>query len=204
MHQKQSKRDLILELAEQSVLQKGFAATSIDELIAAAGITKSGFFYHFKDKADLAKHLFLRYVEQDDRIFADLFNEADACCTDPLDSLLLMLKLLADMLSDMPSLHPGCMVASYCYQHQLFNSEIRDLNAEGVLRWRKLFLDRLEQIARKHPPTGDVDMEAVADMVMASVEGGIILSRSLDTKDLLPRQVLLCRDYIKRVFRPNG
>ena len=37
------------------MLAKGFAATSIEELIAAAGITKSGFFYHFKDKGELAK-----------------------------------------------------------------------------------------------------------------------------------------------------
>ena len=47
--------------------QKGFAATSIDELIAGAGITKSGFFYHFKDKTELAKALLLRYLERDRR-----------------------------------------------------------------------------------------------------------------------------------------
>lgn len=39
----------ILEVAEAAVLAKGFAATSIEELIAAVGITKSGFFYHFKE-----------------------------------------------------------------------------------------------------------------------------------------------------------
>jgi AcrR family transcriptional regulator len=42
---------------EAAVLEKGFAATSIEELIAAVGITKSGFFYHFKDKNELAKAL---------------------------------------------------------------------------------------------------------------------------------------------------
>jgi AcrR family transcriptional regulator len=47
-------RERILELAESAVLEKGFAATSIEELIVAAGITKSGFFYHFKDKGELA------------------------------------------------------------------------------------------------------------------------------------------------------
>jgi AcrR family transcriptional regulator len=43
-------RQRLLDLAEEAVLAKGFAATSIEELIAAAGITKSGFFYHFRDK----------------------------------------------------------------------------------------------------------------------------------------------------------
>ena len=50
-------RERLLELAEAGVLKKGFSATSIDELISAAGITKSGFFYHFRDKRELAETL---------------------------------------------------------------------------------------------------------------------------------------------------
>ena len=42
-------RERILEVAEAAVLEKGFAGTSIEEVIAAVGINKSGFFYHFKD-----------------------------------------------------------------------------------------------------------------------------------------------------------
>jgi len=58
-------RERILAVAESAVLAKGFSATSIDEIIAEVGITKSGFFYHFKDKGELAKGLLLRYLEQD-------------------------------------------------------------------------------------------------------------------------------------------
>ena len=50
----QATRERILDIAEASVLVKGFGATSIEEIIAEAGITKSGFFYHFKDKSELA------------------------------------------------------------------------------------------------------------------------------------------------------
>ena len=42
-------REQILAVAEASVLAKGFAATSIEEIIAEVGLTKSGFFYHFRD-----------------------------------------------------------------------------------------------------------------------------------------------------------
>ena len=52
--------------------EKGFAGTSIEEVIAAVGITKSGFFYHFKDKNELAKALLIRYVEREDALFDDL------------------------------------------------------------------------------------------------------------------------------------
>ena len=59
-------RTRILELAEAAVLEKGFASTSIDELITGAGITKSGFFYHFRDKGELAKALMQRYIAEHD------------------------------------------------------------------------------------------------------------------------------------------
>src|SRR5215510_9901134 len=69
-------RERILDLAEAVVLQKGFGATSIDELVAGAGITKSGFFYHFKDKSDLAKTLLERCLERDHTILDDVFGRA--------------------------------------------------------------------------------------------------------------------------------
>ena len=40
-------REQIMDAAEAAVLAKGFNSTSIEELIAAVGISKSGFFYHF-------------------------------------------------------------------------------------------------------------------------------------------------------------
>jgi AcrR family transcriptional regulator len=75
---KPSARDRIMDLAEAAVLQKRFGATSIDELVAGAGITKSGFFYHFKDKGDLAKALLERYLERDRTILEDIFSRARA------------------------------------------------------------------------------------------------------------------------------
>ena len=60
-------RERILELAYDAVIRKGFASTSIEELVEAAGITKSGFFYHFKDKTDLAYQLIERYTGENAR-----------------------------------------------------------------------------------------------------------------------------------------
>ena len=67
----------MLALAEQAVLAKGFSATSIEEMIAAVGITKSGFFYHFKDKGELAKALLLRYLEQDREVLDGIFRRGE-------------------------------------------------------------------------------------------------------------------------------
>ena len=193
-------RERILEIAEASVLQKGFAATSIDELTAAADITKSGFLYHFKDKTDLAKQLLVRYHKRDDEFFDSLFKRADELSDDPLQAYLIFFRLMAESLDDLPNTHPGCLAAAYSYQENLFNRDIRDLNKTGMLSWRTRFQARLERVAEKYPPKGDVDLRELADNVIALIEGGIVMSKAMGEKGLLKQQLLLGRDYIKRIF----
>jgi AcrR family transcriptional regulator len=171
--------------------------------VAGAGITKSGFFYHFKDKGDLAKALLERYLERDHAILDDIFGRARELHSDPLHSLLIALKLFVEMLESLPESHPGCLAAAYCYQDQLFSREIRDLNAEGVLAWRRRMLGQLEEVAALYPPRFEIDLETAADMLATLVEGGIILSRVLKDKDVLARQVLLYRSFIQSAFMPG-
>jgi AcrR family transcriptional regulator len=193
-------RERILDVAEAAVLEKGFAATSIEELIAAVGITKSGFFYHFKDKNELAKALLVRYVEREDALFDDLFHRADELNEDPLHGFLVGLKMMSELMADLPNGHPGCLVASFCYQDRLFDKEVRDLNAKAVLNWRKRFRERLELIAARYPPKGSVDLDDLADMLSVIADGGIILSRVVNDKQALSRQIMLYRDFIRAVF----
>jgi AcrR family transcriptional regulator len=195
-------RERLLAAAEEAVLAKGFAATSIEELIAAVGITKSGFFYHFKDKGELAKALLVRYLENDKAILDELFRRADELNDDPLHGFLVGLKLFAEMMEGLPAAHPGCLAASYAYQDRLFDREIRELNAQGVLAWRVRFRERLDLIAGRYPPRIAVDLDALADMATTLVEGAIVLSRVLGEGTMLPKQVLLYRDFIRAVFAP--
>jgi AcrR family transcriptional regulator len=193
-------RERLLTLAEQTVLAKGFAATSIEELIVATGITKSGFFYHFKDKGELAKALMLRYLEQDKAVLDDIFRRGDELNEDPLHGFLVGLKLFAEMMADLPEAHPGCLAASFCYQDHLFSQEIRDLNAAGILAWRHRFRERFDLIAARYPPRMDADLDALADMASTLVEGGLVLGRALRDVAILPKQILLYRDFVRTIF----
>ena len=194
------KREQILDVAGVNVIQKGFAATSIEEIIAEVGITKSGFFYHFSDKNQLAKALLQRYIDMEETIFHDIEARAFELNEDPLHGFLISLKLLAELLEDLPNGHPGCLIASYCYQSQLFSADIRDLNAQALMAWRTRFQKRLEKIAEIYPPRMQVDLADVADMLSAVADGGIILSRVMHDKNILPRQVMLYREFIKALF----
>jgi len=196
-------RARILEVAESAVLAKGFASTSIEEIIAAVGITKSGFFYHFRDKSALAKGLLLRYLENDKQVLDDIFARGDELNDDPLHGFLVGLKLFAEMLANVNEAHPGCLAASFCYQDQLFNKEIRELNSRGMLAWRERFRERLDIIAARYPPRAGADLGALADMAATLVEGGLILGRVLQDPTVLPRQILLYRDMVRSIFLPG-
>ncbi len=193
----------LLEAAEAAVLAKGFNATSIDELIMAVGISKSGFFYHFKDKAALARALLERYVEAENVLFDEVSRRATELSEDPLHGFLVELKMLAEVMQDIPNGHPGCIIASYCYQDRLFDDDVRQLTANALLGWRHRFKARLERIAAVYPPRIDVDLDDLADMISALADGGIILSKVMRNPDLLPRQIMLYRAFVRAVFLGN-
>ncbi|WP_299730643.1 TetR/AcrR family transcriptional regulator [uncultured Tateyamaria sp.] len=193
-------RTTILDITEAAVLEKGFEATSIEEIAAAAEISRGGFFYHFKDKNALARALIERYIATEDRLYDDLFARARELNDDPLHALLIGLKLLAETLDDMPNGHPGCIIASAAYQDRLFDRGIRDLNRQAILGWRARFRAMFEQIAEKYPPKTKVDLDALGDMVSSVVEGGLILERALGEPGVPAAQIMQLRTYIKLLF----
>ena len=193
-------RERILDVAYQSIVEKGFAATSIEELVEAAGITKSGFFYHFRDKNDMARQLFDRFLAEDEAIIDTLAERARELSDDPLQSFLIFLNLYAQMMDDMETLHPGCLVATITYQERLFDNEVRKMNVEFLLRTRTKFRDWLEQIAATHPPRTDVDLDALADHLTVVVEGAIIFSKALGDEALMGKQTRLFRNHVKLMF----
>lgn len=193
-------RERLLDAAEMSILDKGFATTSTEELIAEVGITKSGFFYHFSHKGALAKALLERYLQREETLFDDLFSRARELDDDPLHAFLIGLKLMAELMADLPEGHPGCLVAAYCYQENMFNRDVRDLNREGVLRWRTRFRQYLDEIEERYPPRSNVNLDDLADMFSALADGGIILSKVVRDKELLPRQLMLYREMVRTVF----
>ena len=193
-------RERILEIAEAAVLAKGFGGTSIDEVIAEAGLTKSGFFYHFKDKNALAHEMLRRYVDTNDRLFDDIFERGRQLSDDPLQAFLISLKLLAEVMADLPRGHPGCLIASICYQERLFDREVRDLMAQSVRDWNARFLKIFDGIASVYPPREPVDLDDLADMLSCVVDGGIIMSKTLNDPRRLERQIMTFRACVKLMF----
>ncbi|MAS04760.1 MAG: TetR family transcriptional regulator [Ahrensia sp.] len=195
-------REKLMDIAEAAVLSKGFGATSIEEIIAEAEITKSGFFYHFKDKNELARALLRRYLENEDAVLDSLFTRGRELHDDPLHAFLIGLKLMSEMMADLPKGHPGCLVATYCYNERLFDRDVQDINREAALQWRARFLAIFQEIAAIYPPREEVDFDALADMVSTVVEGGIVMSKAVREPKVLSEQIMLLRSYVKLLFMP--
>ena len=196
-------RKRIMDIAQEAVLAKGFDATSIDEIVAGAEITKSGFFYHFRDKNALARAMIQRHIETEDQIFDELAERAAELTDDPLQAVLIWLKLLAELLDDMPGGHPGCIVATAVYQERLFDQGVRDVNRRAVEGWRRRFRAMFDRAAAAYPPREPVDLDDLSDMMSALMEGGIVLARAMDDQKVTGRQVMLLRSYVKLLFSPR-
>ena len=193
-------RERILDVAYDAINQKGFAATSIEELVEAAGITKSGFFYHFRDKNDMARQLFERFLIEDEAIFDTLESRARALSDDPLQSLLILLNLYAEMMDERDELHPGCMVSTVTYQERIFDAELKRMNVEYLLRMRQRFARWFSEILERRMPLVDTDIEAFADHLTVIVEGAIVQSKALNDPAVLGAQVRLFRNHVKLLF----
>jgi TetR/AcrR family transcriptional regulator, transcriptional repressor for nem operon len=197
----EDRREKILQAAEAIILQKGFSATSIEDIMAAAHITKGGFFYHFPGKNELARALVERYLEEDAKLFDGLTQRAAELTEDPLQQWLLFLNLLAETMANLEDLHPGCLVASFTYESAQLDDDVKALIAEGLLRWRQFFRQQLERAAAAYAMDDAVSLDELADLLSSTIEGGIIVSRVFRDKMVLPQHIRQYRNYIRLMFR---
>ncbi len=193
-------RDKILEIARAAVLAKGFGATSIDEIIAEAGITKSGFFYHFPDKNELARELVRRFREQVENALDSTFGRAAELTDDPLQGFLIGLKLLAELVSDDHRDGSGCIIASICYQERLFDREVMASIRDFSKSWSLRFDRYLAEVEKCYAVAPGVDIGDLSDMLACGIDGAIIMARVRQDHKCIERQILAYRAQVRMAF----
>jgi TetR/AcrR family transcriptional repressor of nem operon len=193
-------REKILDIAKSAVLAKGFQATSIDEIIAEAGITKSGFFYHFHDKNELARALVRRFRDQVEAVLEDTFGRAGELTDDPLQRFLIGLKLFAELVAEDHRDGSGCIIASICYQERLFDREVMSSIRDFSQSWRQRFHGYLSDIAKQYELAPGVDLDDLSDMLACIIDGAIIMARVNNDHRFIERQVLAYRAQVRMAF----
>jgi TetR/AcrR family transcriptional repressor of nem operon len=102
-------REKLLATAEALILQNGYAGMSLDTLLKETSLTKGAFFHHFSGKGALARAVVERYAKNDFDLFSDFSERADRLSDDPLERILIFLRLFEEHLDDLGAPFPGCI-----------------------------------------------------------------------------------------------
>lgn len=197
-------RERILDTAHDMVLRQGYAATSLDQILGHAGVTKGAFFYYFKSKDDLARALFERYLQGDREVLEQTVQRAEKLASDPLQQVLVALGLLEEMFAGLDEPHPGCLIASYCYQNELMTPETTAKARASLELWRDAIAAKLRAAAKLHAPRSEPDYEALGDLPNVVIEGGFVMAKVYGDPKFLARQLRLLKNHIELLFAPAG
>jgi TetR/AcrR family transcriptional repressor of nem operon len=193
-------RERILEAATTLVVDRGFAATTVDAVLEAAGTTKGAFFHHFPSKASLGHALVERYAAVDVGMLEEFMASAEASRSDPAEQLVEFLRLFEDAAADLAHAHSGCLYVSFVQQSQLVDEHTIGVIAAAVLAWRERLEAKLGEAAAVHGLPGDVDLTSLADLAFTVFEGGFILARTLGDAELMRGQLAHLRRYVELLF----
>jgi TetR/AcrR family transcriptional regulator, transcriptional repressor for nem operon len=193
-------RQRILQAARVLVMEKGFAATSIDEILVSAGLTKGAFFHYFKGKKELARELVDWHARKDLEMFERLAADAEARTSDPLEKVILFLEAFETYVSNSDDPSPGCMYAVYTYESMQFEPAVRDLVADILRQWTSIYVRLFQDVIDRYPPALPVTARQLAEMIVSIIEGGLILQRAYGEVRMTGRQSRQFRNYLTLLF----
>lgn len=197
-------REKILDAAQELILERGYVGMTVEHVLDRVGITKGAFFHHFKTKDDLAKALLRRFADKDARIYSETRERAEKLSDDPLQQMLIFIRLFEEMFESLREPYPGCLFASYIYELQQFDDETRGLIEESFRKWRELLKEKFEAIARKYPPRAKIEAASLADAFTVVLEGAFITGKAMNEPAVISEQLRHFRNYVELLFGKNS
>jgi TetR/AcrR family transcriptional regulator, transcriptional repressor for nem operon len=159
-------RTMVLEKAANLFNTKGYAASSLSEIMTATGLKKGGIYNHFLSKEALGLEAFDFAVEK----IMGRYEASLAGKTHSLERLKAVTEVFREMMVN-PVVRGGCPV---------MNASIEADDANPALRGRvrRVFtLGILEKGISRGELRRDVNGEQLATVMIATLEGAVMLSR---------------------------
>lgn len=168
-------RQRILDVAERLVIDNGYAATSLDRVIAESGSSKGSFFHHFASKDDLARALVDRYAAADIAQLDAAIAEVSTTTDDPAERVLGFVRLFEDTADELMGAQSSCLYVSVLTERELIERGTSAQITTAIEAWREGFAGLL---AKALPADTPVDVDALADHLFVTFEGSFILCRA--------------------------
>ena len=176
-------RGRIVEAAAELMYVRGVNATTLDDVRAASGTSKSQLYNHFADKDALVRAVAeLRAA----RVLAR--EEAQLSRLNSFNGLVRWRNALVRRNAAQNGAY-GCALGSMATEVADHDEEARETLSATFRRWEQLLADGLRRMQDSGRLREDVDAGALATGLIASLQGGYLLAQT--ARDVRPMEVAL-------------
>lgn len=189
-------RTKLLDAALTLIRQKGFSATSVDELCQAAGVTKGAFFHHFESKEALGAAAANHWSEVTGAMFAaaDYHREAD-----PLARVLGYIELRKSLLEGEPA--EFTCVAGTMVQEQFGASEdIRTACRDSIFGHAATLEADISAAIAAYGLSPNWTAKSLALHSQAVLQGAFILAKASSDRGVARDMVDHLSRYVRSLF----
>lgn len=193
MSKAQATKAHIIEQAATLFNQQGYAGSSMSDLMRVTGLQKGGIYNHFRSKDELALGAFVFAVERiQQRFRGALRGQRHA-----VDRLMAILGVYENFLAD-PPVQGGCPILNTAVESDDTHPALREQAQLAMDRWRSL----IERIVAKGVARGELhptaDGPTVASVLIATIEGSIMLSKLYDDPAHLEHALDHLKAYVQQ------
>jgi TetR/AcrR family transcriptional regulator, transcriptional repressor for nem operon len=166
----QETRDRIVRSAAELVAARGIEHTSLDDVRAAAGASKSQLYHYFADREALVEAA----VECRCAQVLELLTQAFAGM-ESFGDLEARLRGLVALYEQHPS---GCPIGTMANEIASRHERARVTLAEAFGAWEGFYANLFERLRARGDLRSDADPAALATVILAAIEGGQLLSET--------------------------
>ena len=187
---KPSARSKLLDAALTIIRAKGYAATSVEELCAAAGVTKGAFFHHFRGKDDLAVAAADHWSEVTGAFFAAAPYHAHE---DPLDRVLGYIDFRKAIIAG-PVAHFTCLVGTMAQEAYDTHPSVREACDRSISAHAAKVEADIALAMERRGIVADWSARSLALHMQAVIQGAFVLAKAKGG----PEVALDCLDHLRR------
>ena len=190
----------ILDSALKVIRTKGYEATTVDDLCREAGLTKGGFFHHFKSKQDLAIAAAHHFGAMADSVFATAPYQK---IEDPLFRLLGYIDFrIAILRGDLP--HYTCLLGTMVQEVYETHPAIREACGRCISEHAAKVTQDIALAKEHYQPDATWSAESLGYYTQSVLQGSFILAKAKGGPTIAVECLQHLRHYIELLFEvPN-